>query len=151
MVKFKLSEMNGDINNIVEWLIYEEQNIYAVAIIDSTGQIQFQTDNWDVSPQLNEINQLINHNPGGGQDEYYGGVSKPAVGSITLRGVKYIIIENTRERKIGTNPGGQGHLVIAPVPPGGSAGLVCYVSGEISPRDVLAVVQNYALKLVGRI
>ncbi len=143
--------MSGDINNIVEWLMYEQQNIFAVAIVGSGGNLVFQTDNWDISPVLSEVNKLLAHNPGGGSDEYYSGVSKPPISSITISDVKYLIVESTSERKVATNPGGQGHLLICPVPAGGPAGLVCYVSGEIGPRDALLEVENYAAKLVGLI
>jgi hypothetical protein len=146
-----MSEMSENINNIVEWLMYEQQNIFAVAIIGSGRNIVFQTDNWDVSPNLGELNQLIAHNPGGGSDEYYSGVSKPPISSITISDVKYLIVESTSERKVGTNPGGQGHLLICPVPAGGPGALVCYVSPEIGPRDALIEVENYALKLIGLI
>jgi hypothetical protein len=140
--------MSEDIKNIIEWLMYEEQSIFAVAIIGSDGNLVQQTDNWDVTPNLNELNALIRDNPAGGQDEYYGGVKK-GITSITLSEVKYMIVENTSERKIGTNIQGQGSLICCPVPPGGTAGLVCYISAEVGPRDALAPVQNYAAKLVG--
>jgi len=146
-----MTEMANDINNIVEWLMYEEQNIFAVAIIGTNGDIVYSTDNWDVSPNLSELNQIIRHNPGGGTDEYYSGVSKPPVSSITISEVKYLIVESTAERKIGTNPGGQGHLLIAPIPPGGTAALICYVSPEIGARDALLHIENYAQKLIGLI
>jgi len=145
-----MSEM-ADINNIVEWLKYEEPAIFAVAIIGTSGNLVYQTDNWDVTSNLNELNQIIGHNPGGGQDEYYSGVSKPPVSSISISGVKYLMVESTSERKVGTSPSGQGHLLICPVPAGGTAGIVCYVSPDVGPRDALLGVEKYAAKLVGLI
>jgi len=143
--------MASDIENIVEWLMYEEKSIYAVAIIGSNGVLVHQTDNWDINYNLNEINTLIAHNPGGGEDEYYSGVSKPPITSITISDVKYLIVESTHERKVCTNPGGQGHLIICPIPAGGPGALVCYVSPEVGPRDALLTIDNYAHKLIGLI
>jgi len=145
-----MSEMEN-VSNIIEWLIYEEPMIFAAAVIGSNGTVVHSTDNWDVSPNLNELNALIAHNPGGGQDEYYSGVSKPPVSSLSISGVKYLVVESTSERKVGTNPGGQGHLLICPIPAGGPGALVCYVSPDVGPRDTLLHVENYAHKLVGLI
>lgn len=146
-----MSEMSSDIGNIIEWLMYEEPMIFAAAVIGSSSTLVHQTDNWDVSSNLNEFNMLIAHNPGGGQDEYFSGVSKPPISSLTISEVKYLIVESTSERKVGTSPTGQGHLLICPVPVGGPGALVCYISPEIGPRDALLHVENYARKLIGLI
>ena len=68
--------------------------------------------------------------------------------NITIQGIKYMIVENTEERKIGTNITGKGHLIIAPVPIGGTGALICYINPAAGPRDALFAVQTYALKLV---
>lgn len=129
-----------DINNVIEWLRYEEPNVYAVAVINSSGKLIFQTDNWDVSSHLAELQQLINENLSLGQK---------GTQSIVVQGVKYMIVENTDERKIGTNVQNQGHFIVCPIPPGGTAALICYVSPEVGPRDALLNIQLYATKLVG--
>ncbi|NVM37931.1 MAG: hypothetical protein HWN81_20225, partial [Candidatus Lokiarchaeota archaeon] len=54
---------------------------------------------------------------------------------------------NTEERKIGTNITGKGHLIICPVPIGGTGALVCYINPQAGPRDALFATQEYALKL----
>jgi len=58
-----------------------------------------------------------------------------------------MVVENTEERKIGTNITGKGHLIICPIPIGGTGGLVCYIDPAAGPRDALFTVQSYALKL----
>ncbi|MHA2429994.1 MAG: hypothetical protein ACXACC_03060 [Promethearchaeota archaeon] len=67
--------------------------------------------------------------------------------NISLQGIKYMIVENTEERKIGTNITGKGHIIIAPVPIGGTGALICYINPQITPRDALFTVQTYAQKL----
>jgi len=67
--------------------------------------------------------------------------------NISLQGIKYMIVENTEERKIGTNITGKGHLIIAPIPIGGTGALICYINPQVGPRDALFTVQSFALKL----
>ncbi len=130
--------MSTEIDNTIKWLIHEEPTIFGAAIIGSGRQIVYQTENWDVSYHVNELNQLIADTTG-------------KISSITLQGVKYMIVENTPERKIGTNVQGQGHLIICPVPPGGMAALICYINPQAGPRDALFNVQEYSKKLVNLI
>lgn len=42
-------------------------------------------------------------------------------------------VENTEERKIGTNITGKGHIIICPVPVGGTGTLVCYINHKQIP------------------
>ncbi|MHA1292440.1 MAG: hypothetical protein ACTSQJ_07215 [Promethearchaeota archaeon] len=128
----------SEIEHLIDELLNEEQLIGGVAIIDKDGNLISQTENWDVSGDLNSINDLIQNNPDLGQK---------GITSIEIQGVKYMIVENTEERKIGTNIRGQGHLIICPVPVGGKGGLICYIVPEAGPRDALLNVQAYAQKL----
>ena len=130
--------MSG-IENIIDELLNEEQNIYGVAVIGLDGRLITQTENWDITNDLETINELI--------------LTKLELGakgitSITIMGIKYMIVENTEERKIGTNITGKGHVIIAPIPIGGKGALLCYINPQIGPRDALFTVQNYALKLI---
>ena len=130
--------MSG-IENIIDELLNEEQNIYGVAVIGLDERLITQTENWDITNDLETINELI--------------LTKLELGakgitSITIMGIKYMIVENTEERKIGTNITGKGHVIIAPIPIGGTGALLCYINPQIDPRDALFTVQNYALKLI---
>jgi len=129
--------MSG-IENIIDALLNEEQNIYGVAVIGLNGRLITQTENWDITNDLEAINELI--------------LTKLELGAkgitnITIMGIKYMIVENTEERKIGTNITGKGHVIIAPIPIGGKGALLCYINPQVGPRDALFIVQNYALKL----
>ncbi len=130
--------MSG-IENIIDDLLNEEQNIYGVAIVGLDGSIITQTENWDITNDLESINELI-------QTKIELGAK--GITNITIMGIKYMIVENTEERKIGTNITGKGHVIIAPIPIGGKGALICYINPQIGPRDALFTVQNYALKLI---
>ncbi len=130
--------MSG-IENIIDDLLNEEQNIYGVAIVGLDGSIITQTENWDITNDLGPINELI-------QTKLELGAK--GITNITIMGIKYMIVENTEERKIGTNITGKGHLIVAPIPIGGKGALICYINPQIGPRDALFTIQNYALKLI---
>jgi len=126
------------VESLIDDLLNEEQNVFGVAVIDKSGNLVTQTENWDITGDLSAINELIQNNPELGQK---------GVTSVQIQGVKYMIVENTEERKIGTNITGKGHLIVAPVPVGGTGALVCYISPQAGPRDALLNVQSYAQKL----
>jgi len=130
--------MSSNIETIINELLNEEQNVFGVAVIDKSGSILTQTENWDISGDLGTINKLLNTKLELGQK---------GMTSLSIQGIKYMIVENTEERKIGTNLTGKGHIIIAPIPIGGTGALVCYINPQITPRDALFSVQNYALKL----
>ena len=131
--------MSAEIETIIDDLLSEEQNIFGVAIINKSGAIITQTENWDLSNDLGTINELL-----GAKLE----LGQRGMSSLTIQGIKYMMVENTEERKIGTNITGKGHLIIAPIPIGGTGALVCYINPQAGPRDALFTVQSYALKLV---
>jgi predicted regulator of Ras-like GTPase activity (Roadblock/LC7/MglB family) len=130
--------MSAEIEAIIDELLSEEQNVFGVAIINKSGSLITQTQNWDLSNDLEQINQLLNTQLALGQK---------GMSSITIQGIKFMMVENTEERKIGTNITGKGHIIIAPIPIGGTGALVCYINPQVGPRDALFTVQSYALKL----
>ena len=128
----------SDIEIIIDELLNEEQNIFGVAILSKNGTLITQTENWNISKDLEQINELINTKLELGQK---------GMTSITIQGIKYMIVENTEERKIGTNITGKGHIIICPIPIGGTGALICYINPQVGPRDALFTTQEYALKL----
>jgi predicted regulator of Ras-like GTPase activity (Roadblock/LC7/MglB family) len=130
--------MSSEIEQLINELLNEEQNVHGVAIINISGTLITQTENWDISNDLSLINELLQTKLALGEK---------GISSITIQGIKYMIVENTEERKIGTNITGKGHVIIAPVPIGGTGALICYINPQISPRDALFTVQEFAKKL----
>ena len=131
--------MSAEIESIIDNLLSEEVNIFGVAIINKSGVLITQTQNWNLSNDLEKINDLLGTKLALGQK---------GIPRITIQGIKYMMVENTEERKIGTNITGKGHIIIAPIPIGGTGALVCYINPQAGPRDALFTVQSYALKLV---
>lgn len=134
--------MSSEIERLINELLNEEQNVHGVAIINTSGSLITQTENWDISNDLSLINELLQTRLALGEK---------GISSITIQGIKYMIVENTEERKIGTNIMGKGHVIIAPVPIGGTGALVCYINPQASPRDALFTVQEFAKKLTNLI
>jgi predicted regulator of Ras-like GTPase activity (Roadblock/LC7/MglB family) len=134
--------MSEEIEAIIDELLNAEQNIFGVAIIGKDGKLLTQTENWNIAGDLDLINELLNQKLDLGEK---------GISSITVQGIKYMVVENTEERKIGTNITGKGHLIICPVPIGGSGALVCYINPQVGPRDCLFTTQEYAKKLIGLI
>ena len=130
--------MSSEIESIIDDLLNEEQNIFGVAVISKSGDLLTQTENWNLANDFNQINELLNQKVELGEK---------GITSITIQGIKYMIVENTEERKIGTNITGKGHLIICPIPIGGTGALVCYINPRVGPRDALFNVQEYAKKL----
>ena len=131
--------MSAEIESIIDDLLSEEANIFGVAIINKSGTIITQTENWNLNNDLEMINELL-----GAKLE----LGQRGMTSLIIQGIKFMMVENTEERKIGTNITGKGHVIIAPIPVGGTGALVCYINPQIGPRDALFAVQSSALKLV---
>ena len=95
--------MSEEIESIIDDLLSEEQNIFGVAIINKAGTLITQTENWNLSNDLGDINKLL-----GAKLE----LGQRGMTNITVQGIKYMMVENTEERKIGTNITGKGHIII---------------------------------------
>lgn len=128
----------SEIESIIDDLLNEEQNIFGIGIISRAGELITQTANWDLTNDLALINEMLNLKLELGQK---------GISSLTILGIKYMIVENTEERKIGTNITGKGHIIICPIPIGGTGAIIAYINPQIGPRDALFNVQDYAKKL----
>lgn len=132
----------SEIESIIDELLNAEENVLGVAIIGKDGTLITQTENWDVTGDLALLNELLNLKLELGER---------GITSLIVQGIKYMIVENTEERKIGTNVTGKGHIVIAPVPIGGTGALVCYINPAAGPRDALYNIQEFAKKLTNSV
>lgn len=128
----------SEIESIIDNLLDEEQNIFGIGIISKDGRLITQTENWDLTNDLSLINEILNQKLELGEK---------GITNLTIQGIKYMIVENTEERKIGTNITGKGHLIICPIPIGGTGALITYINPQVGPRDALFIVQEYAKKL----
>ncbi|MCK4382935.1 MAG: hypothetical protein KAW66_06545, partial [Candidatus Lokiarchaeota archaeon] len=81
----------SEIESIIDDLLNEEQNIYGIGIISRVGELITQTANWDLTNDLALINEVLNQKVELGQK---------GISSLIILGIKYMIVENTEERKI---------------------------------------------------
>ncbi len=117
------------IEQIIDVLFTDtKMKVGGVGVISSEKTILYQTENWDLNTHLSQILDAVQTNKG----------------SLALFGIKYMIVEHTPERIIGTNVTGKGHIILAPYEKGV---LVTYILPEVGPRDVLFSVQEAAMKL----
>ena len=124
-----------DYENLIFDLLDSEPSIFGGALIDKSGKLLFQTENWDISQDLDQLKSVIaeSQKPDG---------KNP--GTISLMKLSYMVIEFIPERIIATNVMKKGHIIIAPSK---KATLVTFIDPTKGPRDVLFVIQNFARKL----
>jgi len=129
----------SEIEGIIDELLDVEQNIFGVGIIGKDGSLISQTENWDLTKDLALLNKILNQKLELGEK---------GITSLSIQGIKYMVVENTEERIIGTNITGKGHLIICPIPIGGTGALIAYINPRVGPRDALFSIQEFAKKLI---
>jgi len=105
--------------------------IAGVAVVSDSGNIVFQTDNWDLTNQTNIILNVIK-----------------GARSFVLNDGEFSVVETTTEGIIGTNDSGMGHIIFAPFQGGV---LVSYAMPQADPPKALAFLKNYAMRLNGKL
>lgn len=124
-----------DYEQFIFELMDSEPAVFAGAVIDKKGVLKYQTDNWDLQQEIDEINEIIDEarKPEG---------SNP--GKITIMKVSYMVVEFTPERVIGTNVAHKGHIIISL---GDNGAIIAFIDPSKGPRDALFNVQSFARKL----
>ena len=105
--------------------------IAGVAVVSDSGNIIFQTDNWDLTNQTNVILNVIK-----------------GARSFVLNDGAFSVVETTTEGIIGTNDSGMGHIIFAPFQGGV---LVSYAMPQADPPKALAFLKTYAIRLNGKV
>jgi len=105
--------------------------IAGVAVVSDSGNIVFQTDNWDLTNQTNIILNVIK-----------------GARSFVLNDGEFSVVETTTEGIIGTNDSGMGHIIFAPFQGGV---LVSYAMPQADPPKALAFLKIYAMRLNGKV
>jgi len=122
-----------------ETFLYElmdaEPAVFAGAVIDKKGILKYQTDNWDLQQEIDEVNEVIDEarKPDG---------QNP--GKIQIMKISYMVVEFTPERVIGTNVMHKGHIILSM---GDNGTIVAFIDPAKGPRDALFNVQTFARKL----
>ena len=86
-----------DYENVLNKLFEANKTVTAVTIMDGSGNVLYQTSNWDIT---SDIISTLN-------------AWRKQEHSIIIQGIKYSILQCTKERLVATNVMGQGHIVAA--------------------------------------
>lgn len=103
-----------DYASVVNTLIQDYPDAVAVVVVDSSSNILYCTDNWDVRKDISRV--MSSWRMGNAQ-------------FIMMQDVKYSVIQMKPERLIATNFKRQGHLVGA-CAPGGENFIIAYISPD---------------------
>ena len=105
--------------------------IAGVAVVSDSGNIVYQTDNWDLTNQTNVILNVMKGDR-----------------SFVLNDGEFSVVKTTTEGIIGTNDSGMGHIIFAPFQGGV---LVSYAMPQADPPKALAFLKSYAMRLNGKV
>ncbi|MFW9826498.1 MAG: hypothetical protein ACFFEY_02640 [Candidatus Thorarchaeota archaeon] len=101
--------------------------IAGVAVISDSGEILYQTENFDLTNQTSFLSNVMR-----------------GESSFTLNGIEFSIVDKTTEGFVGTNRMGLGHVLIVPFQGGV---LVSYAMSKAEPIQALYFLKDFAMKL----
>jgi len=105
--------------------------IASIAVVSDLGDVIFQTENWDLTNQMDIILRVIEGNT-----------------SFFFNNTEFSVVETTSEGIIATNNSGMGHLIFVRFQGGF---LISYAMPQADPIKALSFLKNYAIKLNGKI
>ncbi|MFX0082549.1 MAG: hypothetical protein ACFE94_12445 [Candidatus Hodarchaeota archaeon] len=125
----------NEIKNLIEDLgiaaLEANTKIARIAVVSDSGNIIFQTENFDLTNQTKIISDVIK-----------------GIRSFVFNNIEFSVDETNTEGIIGTNDGGMGHLIFIPFQGGV---LVAYAMPKADPMKALLFLKDYASKLNGKI
>ncbi|MFX1303613.1 MAG: hypothetical protein ACFE9X_09670 [Promethearchaeota archaeon] len=124
-----------EIKNIVDDLgiaaLESNMKIAGVAVVSDSGNLIFQTENWDLTNYTNMILNVIKGDR-----------------SFVLNDAEFSVVETTTEGIIATNVSGMGHVIFVSFQGGV---LVSYAMPQADPPKALSFLKNYAMRLNGKV
>lgn len=102
-----------------------------LAVISNSGELIYQTENWDISNQTKALLNLI-------QDEK----------SIIIDGQNFVVVSTYSDGIIASSDSGMGHIILAPFQGGV---LISYAMPQVDPNRVLDFLKTYTLRLIGKL
>lgn len=124
-----------EIKNIIDELgiasLENNIKIAGVAIVTDSGDLIFQTSNWDITNQTKIILDVIR-----------------GASSFILSDLNYTVTRSATEGFIGTNDSGMGYILFAPFQ-GGVC--VAYALPQADTPKALSFLKSYAIKLNGKV
>lgn len=124
-----------EIKNIIEELgiaaLENNIKIAGVAVVSDSGNLIFQTSNWDLTNKTHFIFETIKGAP-----------------SFVFNEIEFSVVKTVAEGIIGTNESGMGHILIITFQGGV---LVSYAMPQADPPKALLFLNSFALKLNGKL
>lgn len=124
-----------EIKNIIDELgiaaFEANMKIAGLAVVSDSGNVVFQTSNWDLTNQTNIISNLIKGDR-----------------SFVFNDNKFSVVEMTTEGIVGTSDSGLGHVLFSPFQGGV---LVAYAMPQADPPKALSFLKTFAMRLNGKI
>jgi len=105
--------------------------IAGFAVVSDSGNIVFQTKNWDLTSQTSIILNVIKGDR-----------------SFVLSDLEFSVVETTDEGIVGTNESGMGHVIFTPFQ-GGI--LVSNAMPQADPPKALSFLKTFAMRLNGKV
>lgn len=105
--------------------------IAGVAVVSDSGNLIFQTENWDLTNHTDMVLNVIKGDR-----------------SFVLSNTEFSVVESTTEGIIGTNNSGMGHVIFVPFQGGV---LVSYAMPQADPPKALSFLKTYAMRLNGKV
>ena len=105
--------------------------IAGFAVMSDSGNVVFQTDNWDLTNQTNMILNVVKGDR-----------------SFVLNDVKFSVVETTTEGIVGTANNGMGHVIFTPFQGGV---LVSFAMPQADPPSALSFLKTFAMRLNGKV
>ncbi|MFX1427753.1 MAG: hypothetical protein ACFFBE_14970 [Promethearchaeota archaeon] len=126
-----MNEIKDIIDDLAIAALEANTKIASVAVVSDSGELIYQTENWDLSSSTDSILKILKGDR-----------------SILLNGIKFLVSDANAEGIIGTNEGGMGHIIFAPFQGGV---LVSYVMPGADPHRALSILKKFALRLNGKV
>ncbi|MFX1297283.1 MAG: hypothetical protein ACFFD2_20820 [Promethearchaeota archaeon] len=124
-----------DIKKFIEELgitsFESNMKIASIAVVSDSGDLVYQTDNWDLTNQTDTILNVMK-----GERIF------------VLNNFSFSVIETTPEGIVGANDSGMGYVIFAPFQGGV---LLSYVMAKADPIKALHFLKNYGIKLNGKL
>lgn len=124
-----------EIKNIIDDLgiaaLEANTKIAGVAVVSDSGNLVYQTENWDLTNHTNKILNIIKGDR-----------------SFVLNDVEFAVIDTTIEGIIGTNDSGMGHVIFVPFQGGV---LLSYAMPQADPHKALSFLKTFTMRLNGKV
>jgi len=98
-----------------------------LAVVSDSGDLVFQTENWDLNNEIDNILNIIKGND-----------------SIVINGAKFSVVSTTPDGIIATNEGGMGHILFTPFQGGV---LVSYAMAQADTSKALSFLKSNVMRL----